>query len=66
MAAPIARAARSAVSDPPPGDQPSILGRPHDRVPAGIPYALQMLEDVGTTVRNRDEDDCPPADGRSS
>jgi len=37
-------------------DQPSVLRRPHDRIPPGIPYALQMLEDVGTAVGNRDEE----------
>jgi hypothetical protein len=37
-------------------NQPSVLGRPHDRIPAGLPDALEMLEDVGAPVRNRDEE----------
>ena len=37
------------------GGQPSVLGRANDRIPAGIAHALQMLEDVGAPVRDRDE-----------
>jgi hypothetical protein len=31
-------------------NQPSVLRRPHDCVPAGIPDTLQMLENIGTTI----------------
>jgi hypothetical protein len=39
-----------------PGGQSSILGRPDDCVPAGIPDTLQMLENIGTTIADRNEE----------